>query len=142
MATLPSNQFKESLFKKHIDFSGDSFLGILMQSGFSFNRATHDVYADVIGSELPTANGYTMGGLTLAGVLVTRDDVTNLVTVTWNNPSWLAVGGDIVTQGLIIIDDTVAVPIVDPVIGFVDFGAALTTYDTGTFTVSNVTVEV
>lgn len=142
MATLPSNQLKDSLFKKHIDFSGDAFIIILMQSGFAFNRASHNVYADVLGSELPTASGYTMGGVTLAGAAVTRDDVANTVTVTWNNPSWLAVGGDIVTQGAIIIDDTVAVPIVDPVVGYIDFGSALTTFDTGNFTVSAPTVVI
>ena len=142
MATLPSNEFKELLFKKGIDFSGDAFQIILMQSGFNFNRATHNVYVDVSGSELPTAWGYTAGGITLAGVAVTRDDVNNTITVTWNNPSWLAVGGDIVAQGAIIYDDTVAAPVVDAVIGYIDFGSALTTFDTGNFTVSNPSVEV
>lgn len=142
MATLPSNEFKELLFNKGIDFSSDVFNGILMQSGFVFNRATHNVYANVLGNELPTASGYTVGGVVLAGVTVTRNDVNNTITVTWNNPSWLAVGGDIVSQGMIIFDDTVAAPVTDPIIGYIDFGSALTTFDTGNFTISNVSVVI
>ena len=135
MATLPSNEFKELLFEKILDFNVDTIKGILMQSGFVFNRATHDKYADVLANELPTANGYIVGGQSLAGVTITRDDVNNTVTISWNNPSWLAVGGDIVSQGLILFDDTVAAPVADPIIGYIDFGSALTTFDTGNFTV-------
>ena len=142
MATLPSNEFKELLFKKIIDFPNDAFNAVLMQAGFSFNRSAHDAYGDISGSELPTASGYTAGGQVLAGVSATRDDVNNIMTVAWNNPSWLAVGGDIIAQGMIIIDTTVIAPVVSPVIGYIDFGEALTTFDAGNFTVANVNVIV
>lgn len=138
MATLPSNNCKYLLMTAGIDFGADTFKMILMKPGFAFNRATHDDYSDVSGDELATGAGYTAGGQVLAGGSVTRDDALNSVIRTWNNPSWLAAGGDIVSQGAIIIDDTLASK---PCVGYIDFGAALTTYSGGTFTVANPFVE-
>lgn len=138
MATLPSNNCKYLLMTAGIDFGADTFKVILMTPGFAFSRSTHDTYTDVAANELATAGGYTVGGQTLAGTAVTRDDGTNLVVVTWNNPSWLAVGGDIITQGAIIFDDTLASK---PTVGYIDFGSALTTYTGGTFTIANPLVE-
>lgn len=138
MATLPSNNCKYLLMRGDINFSADVFKIILMQSGFAFSRATHDEYADVSASELPTGSGYTVGGQTLAGGALTRDDASNTTIMSWNNPSWLAAAGDIVTQGAIIFDDTLTG---DPIVGYIDFGAALTTYEAGTFTIANATVE-
>jgi len=138
MATLPSNNCKYLLMTAGIDFGADVFKVILMKAGFAFARATHDTYADVSADELATGGGYTVGGQTLAGVAVTRNDGANNVTALWNNPSWLAAGGDIVAQGAIIFDDTLASK---PVVGFIDFGAALTTYSGGTFTIANPLVE-
>jgi len=138
MATLPSNNCKYLLMTAGIDFGADTFKVILMSAGFAFARATHDTYSDVSANELPTGSGYTVGGQVLAGGTVTRDDGANLTVATWNNPSWLATGGDIVAQGAIITDDTLASK---PVVGYIDFGAALTTYDGGTFTIANPLVE-
>lgn len=138
MATLPSNNCKYLLMTAGIDFAADTFKVILMAAGFAFSRATHDDYGDVSPNELATGGGYTVGGQTLAGVTVVRDDSVNTVVATWNNPSWLAVGGDIVTQGAIIFDDTLASK---PTIGYIDFGSALVTYTGGTFTIANPLVE-
>jgi len=139
MATLPSNNFKYLLMTAGIDFGADVFKVVLMKAGFAFARASHDTYSDIAPDELPTANGYTIGGQTLAGGTVTRLDSGNITTATWNNPSWLATGGDIVTQGAIITDDTLASK---PVVGYIDFGSALTTYSGGTFTIANPLVEI
>ena len=59
MATEASNKIKFLLAKKAIDFSADTFKIILMQSGFTFNKDTHEGYANVSASELGTGNGYT-----------------------------------------------------------------------------------
>jgi hypothetical protein len=139
MATLPSNNLKYMLMTAGIDFGADTFKIILMKAGFAFNRATHDTYSDVSTDELATGGGYTVGGQTLAGGTLTRDDGANVTVATWNNPSWLAAGGDIVTQGAILFDDTLASK---PVVGFIDFGSALTTYAGGTFTIANPLVEI
>ena len=78
-----------------VDFSGDTFKIILMESGFVYNKDTHEDYADVSGNELGTGNGYTAGGATLAGVSVTEDDVDDRCEIVWNNVTWVAGGGPI-----------------------------------------------
>jgi hypothetical protein len=138
MATLPSNNCKYLLMTAGIDFGSDVFKAILMKAGFAFSRATHDTYSDVSADELATGAGYTAGGQTLAGGVVTRNDGANITVAAWNNPSWLATAGDIVSQGAMIYDDTLASK---PVVGYIDFGAALTTYSGGTFTIANPLVE-
>jgi hypothetical protein len=141
--TTVSNKIKYLLATKAIDFANDTFKIILMQSGFTFNKDTHHGYADVSGSELGTANGYTVGGNTLAGVSVTEDDVDNRCEVTWNNSSWVASGGVIgPSPGAIIYDDTVTTPQADPIVGYIDFGGNQTQADGGTATISNIEVRI
>lgn len=143
MATEPSNKLKFLLAKKVIDFSADTFKIILMQSGFVFNKDTHEGYADVSGSELGTANGYTAGGATLTGVAVTEDDTDDRCEITWNNVSWTASGGPIgPSPGAIIYDDTVTTPTADPIIGYIDFGGNQTQADGGVATISNIEVRI
>jgi len=146
MASIPSNKLKFLLASKIIDFANDSFIIILMQSGFVFNKDTHHGYADVSASELPTANGYTVKTKALAGVAVIEDDVDDRCEITWNNVQWTASGGAIgPTPGAIIFDDTViagGVTVADPIVGYIDFGGDQTQADGGTATISNVEVRI
>lgn len=137
MASQGGNAGKYSLASGDVDFDADVFKIILMQSGFSFNRATHDGYSDVSASEVANGNGYTTGGNTLAGVSLTDNATTNQTEITWNNSSWTASGGSIVASGAIIFDDTVTSP-ADVIIGYIDFGGDITTQDGGTFTIANI----
>lgn len=137
MTTAASNYFKKELFNSTINGATDTFKIILMQSGFVYNKATHGTYADVSASELPTALGYTVGGATLAGVTITQDDILNLGKIAWNNPSWVATGGNLVASGAIIYDDTHGS---DAIVGYIDFGGDVTTLSGGTFTLANVAV--
>lgn len=140
MANQASNHIKYLLATGAVDFANDTFKIILMESGFTFDIDTHEEYADVSGNELPTGNGYTAGGETLAGIAVTEDDVDDRCEVTWDNVSWTAAGGPIgPTCGAIIVDDTLAN---DPVVGFIDFGADYTQPDGGVATLSNIEVRI
>ena len=135
MANQASNKIKYALATKAIDFSADTFKIILMQTGFVFNKDTHHAYSDVSGSELATANGYTAGGTTLAGVTVTEDDTDDRCDITWSNPSWTAVGGNIgPASGAIVYDDTAS----DFVVGYIDFGGDYTQPNGGTITLVGV----
>ena len=139
MASDISNKVLFLLLKKNIDFANDTFKIILMQSGFLFNRDTHEGYANVSASELATAFGYTAGGATLSGVTVTEDDTNDRSTVTWNNATWTASGGDIgPSPGAIVYDDTPTTPTADPVIGYIDFGGNQTQSDWGVATIANI----
>ncbi len=142
MASEVANKIKFLLASKIIDFANDSFIIILMQSGFTFNKDTHHGYADVSASELATANGYTVKTKALAGVAVTEDDTDDRCEITWSNSQWTASGGAIgPTPGAIIFDDTVTaggVTIADPIIGYIDFGGDQTQADGGTLTIANI----
>ena len=143
MATEASNKIKFLLAKKVIDFSADSFKIILMQSGFVFNKDTHEGYANVSANELPTGNGYTAGGAVLSGVTVTEDDTNDRCEVAWNNASWTAAGGTIgPTPGAIIYDDTVTTPTADPIVGYIDFSGNQSQADGGVATISNLKFRV
>ena len=146
MPSIPSNKLKFLLASKVIDFANDSFIIILMQSGFVFDRDTHHGYADVSASELATANGYTVKTKTLAGVSVTEDDTNDRCSVTWTNVAWTASGGAIgPTPGAIIFDDTVTaggVTVADPIVGYIDFGGGQTQADGGTATITNIEVRI
>lgn len=143
MTTDASNKIKYLLATKVIDFANDVFKIILMQSGFTFNKDTHHAYADVSGSELGTANGYTAGGNTLAGVSVIEDDTNDRTEITWNNTTWTASGGPIgPSPGAIIYDDTVAAPTAKPLVQYIDFEGDQTQADGGTATISNIETRI
>lgn len=140
MANAASNNLTELISEGTINFDSDVFKIILMSSGFVYNRVTHDDYSDVSANELPTANGYTAGGATLAGVAVTRDNINNWTLISWNNVVWTAAGGPIgPASGAIIYDDTV---VNDPIVGYIDFGGNYTQADGGTATIIDPAVRV
>jgi hypothetical protein len=136
MASTLSNHIKYLIATKAIDFANDSFKIILMQTGFTFDKDSHALYADVSASELSTGNGYTANNKTLGGVAVTEDDTDDRTEVTWSNVTWTASGGAIgPSPGAIIFDDTVAD---DPIVGYLDFGGDQTQADGGTATISGI----
>jgi len=135
MASKVAQNFLYLMAKSDIDFDTDSFLVILMKSGFTFNRATHHKYVDVSASELNTGNGYTQKTKVLTGISITRDDTIFKAVVAWNNPAWTASGGPIGPAcGAFILDDTHAD---DPLLQYIDFGGDGTEPDGGTFTITN-----
>ena len=139
MSTIPSNKISYLMAIGAVHPLTDSFKIILMASGFAFDRDTHHGYADVSASELATGYGYIQNTKTLAGVVVTEDDVDNRTEITWNDVTWTAVGGAIgPTPGAIIFDDTVAAPTADPIMGYIDFGTEQTQASGGVATISNI----
>ena len=140
MAGIIANNFRVLLAQGSVDFDANTFKAIAMKEGFVFNRATHDLYADVSTSEQATGFGYTVGGVTLSGVAVAQNDTDNRADITWNNITWTASGGDVgPLAGVIIYDDTISG---DPVAGYIDFGGAYTVADGGTATIANVRIRI
>ena len=139
MASDISNKILFLLLNKNIDFANDLFKIMLMQSGFIFNRDTHHSWDEVHASELPTGFGYTQNDKELTGVSITEDDTNDRATVTWNNVSWTASGGDIgPTPGAIIYDYTVTTPTMDPIIGYIDFEGDQTLSNGGVATITGI----
>jgi hypothetical protein len=139
MANAASNKLKYLLATGAVDFANDTFIGILMNSTYVFNKDTHEKYADISASELATLNGYTQKTLALTLDAVTEDDTNDRCDVTFDNATWLASGGAIgPSAGMIIIDDTEAN---DAVVGYIDFGGAYTQAEDGTLVVSGITIR-
>lgn len=138
MANILSVKFKYLYQLGVITFPTDSFKIILMNSGYTFSEDTDDTYADVIASELPTANGYTAGGILLTNPIVLEDTFEDISSVTFNPVSWAVSSGQLITRGAIIFDDTVSSPIVDPVVGFIDFGGVNTVNTYGSIVINNI----
>lgn len=135
-----ANNFRVLLAQGSVDFDANTFKAIAMKEGFIFNKASHDLYADVSTSEQGTGFGYTVGGATLSGVAVAQNDTDNRADITWNNITWTASGGDVgPLAGVIIYDDSISG---DPIVGYIDFGGAYTVADGGTATVANVRVRI
>jgi hypothetical protein len=139
MASKLTQNFLYLLAKGDVDMDTNSFIIILMTTGFVFNRGSHHLYADVSASELATGNGYTVKTKVLAGYAIARNDTLYKATITWSNPAWTASGGPIgPASGAIIIDDTVAN---DPIVGYIDFGGDGTEPDGGVFTITSPSLD-
>ena len=70
MPTKVCQNFLYLMAKGEIDFDTDSFIVILMQSGFTYNRAAHHKYSDISAAELSTGNGYTQKTKVLTGISI------------------------------------------------------------------------
>ena len=127
-----SNNFKELIGTGAIDLSSDTFKVALMGSGFTFDPDTHGTWADVSASELAGGSGYTAGGETLTvSSAWAQDNTDDQGTVSWNNVTWTASGGDIGPfRAAIIYDDTHAS---DVIVGCIDFETDITTADGNIF---------
>lgn len=65
----------------------------LLTSAYTPNNATDELFADVSGSEIVAANGYSAGGMALTGVMLTQTGGT--VKFTSDPAVWTATGGSI-----------------------------------------------
>jgi hypothetical protein len=91
-----------------------------------FSAATFDAtdvnFADVAGTQLPTANGYTQPGVLLTGV--TANVVSgNDAAFDANNAVWTAAGGNIAAAFGVLYNDSDAG---DPLVAFIDFDGTQT----------------
>ncbi len=142
MANAASNHIKYLLATGAVNFLTDVFNIILMESGYAFNKDTHEAYSDVVADELANGFGYTTGGNVLGGVSLNEDDTDDRTEITWSNSSWTAAGGDIGPVCGAIILDMSADPYDPPVVGYIDFGATYTQADTGTAVISGIEVRI
>ena len=133
MANVVPNSFKAMLWKGQNAGLTNVYKMILMQPGFVFDQDNHNNYADVIADELATGNGYTAGGITLTGISISINDVSNRVEVTFNNAQWNASGGTLQSSGAIIYNDTTATgdgdDHTDAIVSYKDGGGTLTAVD-------------
>lgn len=118
-----------------IDMDSHTFKAVLTNTAPV--QGTNTVLADI--TQIAAGNGYTTGGVTLAGVALAETGAgTGIWRWTFTAPAWTATGGDIATHRyLVVYDDTPTSP-ADPLIGFVDRGssAVITSGSSRTWTIA------
>lgn len=130
MATfMRFDEFVGNLGQKLIDLDTDTFKAIL--SNTSFDDAVVDELLDI--TQIANGNGYTTGGVTLANPTWAETGAgTGIWQWTVDDFSWTASGGSLVFQWVVFYDDTSTN---DKLIGYIDYGVALTITDGNAFTV-------
>ena len=106
-----------------IDLDGHTFKAVL--SNTAPDAAANETLAAI--TQIANGNGYTTGGVTLAGVAF--DEPTpgsGIWRFTCNDFSWTSSGAGMAAfRYVIIYDDTPTSP-ADPLVGYLDYGSALT----------------
>lgn len=133
-----SNEFKFELGKGNIDFSSDTFKGMLMDSTFTFNQDTHGTVSDVSADEISSAGGYARATL-VVGTAWNQDNTDNKGSIAWNDVTWTASGASFDNfVAVIIYDDTHAS---DVIVGCIALGQTLSVGDGNSFQLQNIGFE-
>lgn len=85
----------------------------LFGSASNCNTLTHGVFGDLTG-ELPTANGYTAGGVPVAGQ--TWESDADVMTFDSDDAEWLAAGGSIAARYAVYYRDATVNGVVKPLL--------------------------
>lgn len=126
------HEFKKHLADGTIDLDSNTFKALL--SNTAPVPGTEDFRNDV--TDIAAGNGYTAAGLTLAGVTWTE---TGAGLGVWrfnaNDFAWTAAGGSIGPFRYVIVYKSTGTDTTDALVGYWDYGSALTLTDTNIFTV-------
>lgn len=123
--------FLKSLGNKEIDLDSDTLKVMLCTSSYSVNQDTHQYKSDVTNEVSGT--GYSAGGATLGSVTVTYAGAGNTLTLDAADTSWTT--STITARYAVIYDSTPGSDATRPLIGYVDFGADVST-TSGTFQIT------
>jgi len=109
-----------TFYNSYLDYDQDllstnTFAVQLHTSAYTPDAANHN-FQDDLTNELPTANGYTVGGITLASKTWIRAGSTK--TFDSDNPVWAAAGGSLTARRWVIVDTTPGTPSTNTLIGF------------------------
>lgn len=121
-------------FNKEIDFAADAIHMCLVDDTYTPSQA-HNYFNDVVGDELPDAEGgYTHEGKLLATLTSAYDDGTGIFKIDATvDPVWTA--ATFTARYAIIFDNTPGTDATKPLISYIDFGANVSV-TAGTFTVT------
>lgn len=111
--------FVSSLANKTIDLDTDAIKVMLCTSTYTPNQDTHQFKSDVTNEV--TGTGYTAGGATLGTVTVGYTAGTNVFKFDAADTSWAS--STITARYAVIYDSSPATDATRPLIGYVDFGA-------------------
>lgn len=132
-----SNHFRYMLSTKEIDFKNDSFVIVLLDDGFVFDKDSHATLSDITASQLATNYGYTQDTKALSSVSVTEGDAS---IVTWADVEWIANGGTIGPSAAACIVDTTTGD--DTVVLCIEFGEAASALDGYHFKITDIELHI
>ena len=98
-----------------VDFLSDTIKCALVQSAWAPNRDTVESYADVTNEA--SGSGYTAGGVTLAGKVITEDAANNRQKFDSDDAVWATV--TVTARYAVVYDDTASTKVI---LCVVDFG--------------------
>lgn len=114
------NTAKKKFMDGGINLPADTIKWVLLTSVYTPNIDTHEFYA-ALTNELATANGYTNGGIALAGKATTVEAATDLGKFDATDGS-LTLSGGITFRYIVLFKDTGS-GATSPLIALHDFGA-------------------
>ncbi len=97
------NEMREHISDGTVDLNDDTFKVALLDSTSNAADVTIEGYAALTG-ELPTLNGYTLGGITLSGVTWVKSAAT--VVFDAADPGVTATGGILTMRYIVMYSDT------------------------------------
>lgn len=96
------NQAKLKIHNSVIDLDADTLKCGLVLSTYT-PAATHTTWASINSNEHSNGNGYTTGGVTVAGTVT---EASGTITFDVADPQWTASGGSIVCRYAVLYDST------------------------------------
>jgi hypothetical protein len=124
------NSFLKESLDGTIDLDTDTLKVELVTSAYAFDRDAHSRRSSVT-NEI-TGTGYTAGGVTLAGKVLTQDDPNDRALFDFTDPEWTS--ASFTTRAAVIYKSTGAAA-TDPLIAYLDFGGDQTVSG-GTFRIA------
>lgn len=107
-----------------VDLDSDTIKMTLHTATYTPNQDTHDFFDDAT-NELSTANGYTAGGVTLAGKALSYDAASQQIRFDFDDPSWTLTGA-ITWRYAVIRKARGGAASADELIGYLDWGSSQT----------------
>lgn len=120
------------MLNKEIDWDSDTIKVSLHTSAYTPDQDAHD-YANDLTNEVANGNGYTTGGATLGSKTIDYTAGTNVVKLDAADTVWSA--STITARYAVIYDSTPGSAATNPLLGYVDFGADVTSTN-GNFTIT------
>lgn len=121
----------KSLANKEIDWDSDTIKVMLCSSSYVPDQDAHQYKSSVTGEVAGT--GYTAGGATLTSCTSTYSAASNTLTLDAADVSWAA--STITARYAVIYDATPATDATRPLVGYVDFGADVSS-TAGTYSIT------